>query len=94
VVTLTSAIGLLKRRNWARLIFITIMSLGIVVNILGLLTQFFMFAFMPQTGDGQFDTMITMMKGFSVLMSIGISALFGGIIWKLFSEPIKAEFIS
>ena len=39
VLTLTASIGLLQRRNWARLAFIGILSIGILYNIAGLVLQ-------------------------------------------------------
>lgn len=94
---LISAIGLLKRKNWARLIFITLLSFGILLNLLGLLTQMSMFASMPtmppQPNHVQFNTFITVMKIFSFLITIGISVLFGWIIRKLCLPSSKAEFL-
>lgn len=39
LATLLVAIGLLKRKNWARLIFIGILGLGIILNLSGLIFQ-------------------------------------------------------
>ena len=96
VTTFTSAIGLLKRKNWARIIFIVIMSLGILWNISGIIMQFSMFSSMPipeREMPNQFTTMMNIMKIFTLVMAIGISILFGWIIKKLISLKIKAEFI-
>lgn len=94
--TFTSAIGLLKRKNWARITFIVIMALGILWNISGIVMQFSMLSSMPiPEGEmpNQFATMMNIMKIFTLVMAIGISVLFGWIIKKLASEKIKAEFI-
>jgi len=97
--TFTSAIGLLKRKNWARIIFIVLMSLGILWNILGVVMQFSMFSFMPIPEEApnqftaQFTTIMTIMKIFTIVMAVGISILFGWIIKKLTSDKIKSEFI-
>lgn len=79
---LISAIGLLKRKNWARLMFITFLIVGILLNVAGLLVaQFSIFTSMPtaptESGYGQFQTVMMVMKIFSLLMSIGLSVLFG-----------------
>lgn len=97
--TFTSAIGLLKRKNWARIIFIVLMSLGILWNIAGVIMQFSMFPSMPIPEEApdqfttQFTTMITIVKIFTIVMAVGVSILFGWIIKKLASDKIKSEFI-
>jgi len=96
--TFVSAIGLLKRKNWARIIFIIILSLGILWNISGLFMQHLMFSSMPelpnQEGVNQFKVMMNIMRVFTLIMAIGISILFGWIIKKFTSQRIKAEFVT
>ena len=100
VLTLVSAIGLLKRKNWARVTFIVLLSMGIIWNIGGVVFQFTMFNDMlssvpaPETGQmvPEFARMVMFMKIGSLIMALGFSALFGWIIKKLVSAPIKAEF--
>ncbi len=91
-----SAIGLLKRKNWARIVFIVLMALGIVWNLAGLVIQFTVFGSMPEmAGMGmppEFGIMMIIMKIASVIVVLAFSALFGWIIRKLASAPIKAEF--
>lgn len=93
---LVSAIGLLKRKNWARIIFIVLMALGIVWNLGGLAIQFTVFSSMPEmAGKGvppEFGYMMIIMKIASVIMVLAFSVLYGWIIKKLTSAPIKAEF--
>jgi hypothetical protein len=98
-ITFISAIGLLKRRNWARIIFICIMALGILWNVFGLLMQHWLFSSMqseipPGAAEPQFATMIPVMRIFSFILVIGMCVLFGWIIKKLASRKIKAEFIA
>lgn len=94
--SVVSAIALLKRKNWARIVFIILMSLGIAWNIGGLVMQFTMFNSMPEVaGKGappEFEQMMHIMKIASVIMVTALSALFGWTIKKLTSEPIKSEF--
>jgi hypothetical protein len=91
-----SAIALLKRKNWARIVFIVLMSLGIAWNLGGLVLQFTIFSSMPEmVGKGvppEFGKMMIIMKIAGVIMVLAFSALFGWIIKKLTSAPIKAEF--
>jgi hypothetical protein len=95
---LGAAIGLLHRKNWARLLFIAILSLGIVWNIGGVVLQFFIMQGFPKP-DGAppefaatFSVVRTVMMVFSALMAIGFSALFGWIIKRLISTEIMREF--
>jgi hypothetical protein len=95
--SLISAIALLKRKNWARIIFIVLMSAGIAWNVFGLVFNFTMFNSMPEMAGGQatppeFQQMMQIMKFATVVMAVGISALFGFVIKKLCSRAIKEEF--
>jgi hypothetical protein len=95
--TLASAIGLLKRQNWARLVFIGLMVLGIVWNLGGLAIQMTMFSSVrdqfvqaPQAPDmGAFFIAAAIV---SVLLAVGFSVLFGWIVKCLNSREIAAEF--
>ncbi|WPD24962.1 MAG: hypothetical protein SD837_10425 [Candidatus Electrothrix scaldis] len=95
--TFVSSIGLLKRKNWARIVFIVIMSLGIAWNVLGLGLQFTMFNSMPefagtQPSPPEFQNMMWIMKIASVIMVVVISSLFGFVIKKLSDKNIRLEF--
>jgi len=98
-LTLASSIGLLKRMNWARLIFIAIMILGIVWNLGGMLIPFLLFPAVPPVPDhappgfgDQFEIMTKVMTGFGVVIALAFSALFGWIIKRLVSPEIRREF--
>lgn len=98
VATLVSAIGLLKRRNWARLVFIGIMVLGILWNVASFAMPYLMGGWMtmpehtPPGFADQFDLMWKIMTVFSVLMGVAFIALFAWIIKRLVSPGIRAEF--
>lgn len=99
-LTLVSAVGLLKRQNWARLIFVAVMGAGILWNIGSLAFQLYFFSSMPGFAseapggfESGFETMMVVMMVFSVLMPVGFSFLFGWIVKKLLSPAIKAEFM-
>lgn len=99
VVTLVASVGLLRRRNWARLAFIGLMALGIFWNIGSLLVQQLMFSSISFPDlrpkfSMDVETVATVMQAFSVGMTVALSALFGWIIWRLTSKPIAAEFRS
>jgi magnesium-transporting ATPase (P-type) len=94
-VTFISAIALLKRKNWARIVFIVIMSLGIMWNIFGVIMQYIMFSSLPTEiiPPPEFESMMTIMKIASLIMATAFCVLFGWIIKKLSSAKIKAEFV-
>lgn len=113
MLTLTASIGLLQRRNWGRLMFIGVLSFGIVYNLASLVwQQSMMSSFTSQfpidsvfkgdsgfTADSafratgqQFDQMMSAIRSTILVMAIAFSALFGWIIVKLVSRPIREEF--
>jgi hypothetical protein len=95
---LGAAVGLLKRKNWGRLLFIFILSLGIIWNIGCMALQFFIMQDFPrQVGAppeiaSDFKTMRSVMMIFSALIAIGFSTLFGWIIKRLASVEVRREF--
>ena len=95
--TFVSAIGMLKRKNWGRLIFIAVMGLGIGWNIFALIIQNAMMASMPDFPFAEMETpifiMITIMKIITFVFVVAFSYLFGWLIYKLTSPKIKAEFV-
>ncbi len=106
-LTLGSSIGLLRRRNWARLIFIGLLGFGIVYNVAGLVLQQSMMSSMTSqfpldsafSADStfrattqQFDQMMASFRIVMVVITVGFCALFGWIITKLVSRPIREEF--
>jgi len=99
VSILVSSIGLLLRKNWARITFIVLMALGILWNIFGMVAQFFMMGFIDnfpvkssESVGLHFNTMFIIFAVFTSIFCLGLSILFGWIIKKLLSTDIKAEF--
>lgn len=102
-VTLVTAIGLLRRHEWARRLFIGLMGFAIVYQLLGLVWQWWFMGSMPgfMQASGAPADMATMMRGFiramqvfSTLMALGFCVLFGWIIRRLCSAPVRDEFRS
>jgi hypothetical protein len=104
---LAASIGLLHRRNWARLVFIGLLGLGIVYNLAGLVLEQSMMSSMTsrfpldsafsadstfRSAAQQFDRMIAGFRVVMYVVTIGFAALFGWIIAKLLSRPIREEF--
>lgn len=99
ITTLTSSIGLLRRREWARKTFIAVLVLGILWMIGGFALQYFMMSSvndMPGVShastDAQFGIMLKVIMGVGVLVSLFFVLLFGWIIKRLMSPEIRAEF--
>ena len=97
--TLVSAVGLLKRKNWARLLFVALMTLGILWNVAASILTIVFFSSMPpvpatapnEFGD-QFELMSRIMIGFNIVLAAGFTVLFGWIIKRLVSAGIRQEF--
>ena len=84
--------GLLKRRNWARLIFIVVCALGIAWSALCILILGFGFHFgrsLPP--DMRFLAILMVTKS---ILAVGMSVLFGWIIKRLCSPSVRSEFNS
>jgi hypothetical protein len=96
LTVLIASIGLLRRKNWARVAFIVFLSLGILWNLGVIVLQTVFFGNMPEMPRGPqaegFDTMWTIMQWFMVIFGIGVAALFGWIIKRLISEAVRREF--
>lgn len=98
VMSLASGIGLLRRKEWARLVFIALMGLNILWNIAGLFVQQSVFSSMstmpeaPPEFRAQFESMAKTMWVASIAMAVGFSAVSGWLMWRLASGPVKAEF--
>jgi hypothetical protein len=100
--TLVSAIGLLQRRNWTRLVFIGIMLVGVLWNLSGLAMPFLVSSWMPPIPEhgpaaefrDQFDLVWKVMMGFTILIGLAFAGLFAWIIKRLVSLEIRAEFMA
>jgi hypothetical protein len=99
ITTLVSSIGLLKRKNWARLVFVGIMGLGVVWNLSSIAMPFFMSSMIPPMPENaptdfseQFDVIWKVMTVFTILIALVFSALFIWIIRKLLSPEVRREF--
>ncbi len=101
-VTLVSSIGLLKRKNWARILFISILAMGIIWSLGGLFFQGkIMRAVIPEVPAyddfpgvmSNFQAVFMGMRIFLSMMAVIIVIFYGWIIKKLVSKEIKKEFI-
>lgn len=98
IAVFIASIGLLRRRNWARLVFIGMMAFGVVWNIGGLVWQWWFISEViqgqpqPQEFVQEFEMIRRAMLAFGVFMALALSGLFAWIAWKLTRPAIRAEF--
>lgn len=99
VAVLLVSIGLLRRRNWARLCFIGLMVLGAASNLAGLVVQFGMvssmraeFAAAGTQGGLDMGPFLIGMLVVGTIFAVGFSVLYAWIAKRLMSPAIAAEF--
>jgi hypothetical protein len=99
LLTLIASIGLLRRKNWARLYFIALLILGIVWEIGGLWVQHQMLAVAPSYMK---DAPVDFPKAFeafemvisigSIVFAIAVTVLCAWLLKRLLSRAVRAEF--
>lgn len=97
---LIASVGLIKRMNWARILFIVLMAMAIAWTIGGqIYNQFFISSMVPTVAPSHsefstmFGTTILVIRIMNVIFSLAFCCLHGWIIFKLCSPAIKAEFV-
>ena len=97
-LTLAASIGLLARRNWARLLFVALLVIGMIGNVAGVFLAVFFFTAITQAmpagvaPPGGFQTFAVVAGAMNVLFVLGFLALFGWIAKRLLSPEIRREF--
>ncbi|MBD8900480.1 hypothetical protein [Rhodanobacter sp. DHG33] len=100
-VTLIAAIGLLRRKEWARRLFIGLMGLAIAYHLLGLVWQWWFMGSMetimhtpnmPADAEAMMHGFMRVAQVFGMLMALVFCALFGWIIHRLRSARVRDEF--
>lgn len=93
-LTLIAAIGLLRRRNWARLLFVGILAFGVLWNVASPFLASGMMSSDDFAGAGdRFAKLFLVMQVFTVVLAVGMAVLFGWIAWRLCTPAIRAEFV-
>ena len=102
LATLASAIGLLVRLDWARRVFIGVLTLAIVANLAGLWLQqevvqsvvsaTLTSAPIPPQALGVFGGFVTAARVMAILFTLGACTMFGWIIRSLMSPRVRQEF--
>ena len=95
---LTASIGLLKRKNWARIVIIVFLALGVLWNFGSIFFQRAMMQDLPLPQDVppefqlQMENMMSVMSIISVIFALVFSVVYIWMIWKLRSPQIVKEF--
>lgn len=97
VVMLASSIGLLKRNNAARVVFIGLMILGIALILSSTVFQLTMLSVMQDSfagaaGAPDMKLFFVAMAAFSSLIALGFIVLLGWIVKRLLSPAVVSEF--
>src|SRR5260370_15291366 len=98
LLTLIASVGVLHRRNWARVVLIGTLGLGTTYMLGGFLLQQSMMsaigATLRNTNPQQFASMVAAIRVVMAILSLGIAAIFVWILVRLCSASIRAEFSS
>ena len=102
LATLASAIGLLLRLDWARRVFIGVLTLAIAANLAGLWLQqevvhslvsaTLSSAPIPQQALGVFGGFVTAARVMAILFTLGACTMLAWIIRSLMSPRVRQEF--
>lgn len=99
VLTLIAAIGLLRRRNWARLYFVAVLALGIAWQLAGMWIQRELHTAMtgtlqdiPRDAADAFASVQTVIEVGTTVVVFALIVLFAWLIKRLVSEEVRAEF--
>jgi len=102
LATLTSAIGLLLRLDWARRVFIVLIALVLIANLFGLWLQQEMLqsvaastlsgAALPPQAAGVLGGFVTAARVMAVVVTLGACGLLAWVIGRLMSSSVRQEF--
>lgn len=99
LITFVAAVGLLRRRNWARLVFIGLLGLGIAWNLAGIGLQHYVVGMMegnmsrtPADLQDEFKQMLRIVQALTAVFAIGFSVFLAWMIKRLVAQDVRAEF--
>ena len=93
LVGICAGIGMLRLRNWARILTVILLSIGIAWQFVGfiLMRKMEAEAGFP-TDDPKFDSMTTMIKSITAVFSVVVASMCAFCIYKLSRPEIKRAF--
>ncbi len=100
VLFLVTGVGLLKRRNWARVLLVATLALGTLYSIFTALfvdSSADLAAMLAPSAsfDGEtvdFSGVASIMRATSITLLIVFTAFNAWLVWRLYSQPIAREF--
>ena len=92
VISLVASIGLLKRIEWARKLFIALLVFGIASNIGVFFLQERMMALVTVGGDASVDGLLRTTRILTGVLTVMLSVLLGWLAKRLMAPAIVAEF--
>ena len=92
VISLVASIGLLKRIEWARKVFIALLVFGIASNIGVFFLQERMMALVTVGGDASVDGLLRTTRMLTGVLTVMLSVLLGWLAKRLMAPAIVAEF--
>jgi hypothetical protein len=95
---LIASVGLLQRRNWARLVFMALLTLGIGYDLMSLAALMKahpalpILTNMPAGFAPDFATIFRIARIVGTLLTLASGTLFAWLLYRLQSHPVRAEF--
>ncbi len=94
-ITLLAAIGVLRRKDWARRLFVAILAIGIVWSLAGAGATIEAVSSVSKhvaTRHDELGAMIHVILAFNLLVSLVVATVFLWLIKRFVSDDIKREF--
>jgi predicted membrane channel-forming protein YqfA (hemolysin III family) len=92
ILGLLASIGLLRRKNWARLTIVALLIAGVLYFAGSVFYQWSFFGSVTSQ-DAEFARMARVMSYFMLVMAVGFAALAAWLVAKLCSKKVRAEFV-
>jgi hypothetical protein len=101
-VTLVASVGLLRRRNWARVLFVGLLSLGLAAMVASVFLRDAMIPDLSavmardstlEQARGDLAAASRAMRSVFAGLALGIAGLFGWLIARFVSPGVRAEFV-
>jgi lysylphosphatidylglycerol synthetase-like protein (DUF2156 family) len=101
VAALAAGVGLLRRKNWARLVFLGLLCLAVMWNLGSIWIAHSMLGHFSTAPAGasdsfarEFETAAAAMRIAATLFSLVVTAVCCWLAWRLLSKQVRAEFKS
>ena len=95
LVALISAVGLFRRRNWGRLLFVGVLAFGIVWCLGSLVLVYWVFfdpAYGGMENDHSIQAAFMVIGALTAVFALAVSSVFAWLIRRLVSGEVREEF--